>query len=218
MRLSVDESNPPTTEVPSPAHLTRTSKELLGHRALPRILRERPVVFVMGPPGSGKTTVARRLCGDERVEVGGDQLRRALISAARRSTFPAELIEAPALLIDGLDYLYNRFGAIELAGRLLVTRAEAGRRTVVCQGPSDTSITTLYQPVPLNLRASVLLRFPVGKGRRNNVKVRCLERGLDPTLAAEATRLDPWTYAGVEAVIDRILAEQAEKRAARPRR
>lgn len=207
------DSDPPTAEELLPAHLTRTSREMLGQRGLPRLLQERPTVYVLGPGGVGKTSVGRRLCGeDDRVEVNGAQLRRALIGTARRGSFPPEWYEAPSLLVDDVDFLYNRYGAVGLVGRLLRTRAEAGRRTVLCQGPSDSSITLLYSPVPLKLRASLLLRFPVGKGRRTHVKNRCLERGIDPTLAAEATRIDPWTYSGVEAVLDRVAAERAHKK------
>lgn len=205
----------PTSEVPTPAHLTRTSREMLGQRPLPRVLRERAVVYVLGPDGVGKTTVGRRLCGDERLEISGDQLRRATVGTARRGFFSAELTEAPVLLVDGLDYWYNRYGAVELVGRLLRARAAAGRRTVLTQGPADNSITELYGPVPLELRASLLLRFPVGKGRRTHVTERCRARGLDPSLAAEAVHLEPWTYAGVEAVLDRIqdALEQRRRRA-----
>jgi hypothetical protein len=201
-------NEPTTSEVPARAHLTRTSRELLGQRPLPRALRERPVLYVLGPPGVGKTTVARRLCGEERHEMSGDQLRRALIGAARRGGFSPEVVEAPSLLLDGLDFLYNRFGAVDLVGRLLCQRAEAGRRTAVCEGPADSSVTLLYTPIPLFQRASVLLRFPVGKGRRSHVKLRCLERGIDPTHAAFAVSLEPWTYAAVEVELDRLAARQ----------
>lgn len=196
------EPDPETSEVPAPAHITRTSRELLGQRALPRVLRERLVIYVLGPAGVGKTTVGRCLCGEPREEVTGEQLRKVLIGVARRSgRFPAELLEAPALLLDGVDFLYNRFGAVDLLGKLLRDRADAGRRTVVCQGPSDGSVTLLYAPVPLQQRASVLLRFPVGKGRRRYVKERCEALGLLPSQVRGLRDLDPWSYAGVEAVL-----------------
>lgn len=205
------EADPETSEVPAPAHLTRTSRELLGQRPLPRVLRERPVIYLLGPDGVGKTTVGRRLCGEPREEVSGEQLRKVLIGVARRGgRFPAELVDAPSLLLDGLDFLYNRFGAVDLLGKLLRDRADAGRRTVLCQGPADGSLTLLYAPVPLQQRASVLLRFPVGKGRRRHVKERCGALGIAPSRAGELADLDPWTYAGVEAALARILAARLD--------
>lgn len=186
------------TPDPSPAHLTRTSAELLGRRALPRLLVDRPVTYVLGPPGVGKTTVARRLCGDDRLEIGADGMRRALISAARRGTFPIELRRSPGLLIDDLDFLYNRDGAVRLIGAVLCERAVAGLRTVLCQGRADGSITVLFAPVPLHLRASVLLRFPVGKGRKRYIRERAAALGVDPASLRDLAGLDPWSYGLVE--------------------
>ncbi len=187
-----------------PALITRTSSELLGKRPLPRVLRERPVLFVLGPRGCGKSTVARRVLQ----EVPGfveAAFRPAVVQAAR-SSWAKNLREAPGLLFDDVDFLHNRYGAQELLGALIRERALAGRRTVLCQGGPDTSVCLLYPTIPPALRATVLLRFPVGRGRRRHVATRCLVRDLPYAQAREAVIMEPWTYDAVEKFLDGLEA------------
>lgn len=187
-----------------PALLTRTSRELLGERPLPTVLRQRPVLFVLGPRGAGKTTVARRLLPNEPLECDGECLRKALNQAARQRGWAEGMMQRPGLLLDGIDCLHGRYGAIRLLGELLRARAAAGLRTVLVQGETDTSVSLLYPELPCEQRASLLLRFPVGGGRRRFVNERCRARGIDPSRAPGAFALDPWSYAGVERFLDQL--------------
>ncbi len=189
----------------APALHARTARELLGDRPLPALLRVRPVVFVLGPAESGKSSVAARLFSapDPR-RCDAECLRLALNRAARNRKWCAENLEAPGLWLDAVDCLHGRYGAIELLGRLLSERARAGRRTVLCQGPADASLSLLYGKVAPEVGASVLLRFPVGRGRKRFVADRCRARGIDPARAAGATSLEPWSYAAVERFLDRL--------------
>ena len=174
----------------------------MGDRALPTVVRLRPVIFVLGELGSGKTTVARRLLPQGFHECDGDCMRTGLNQAARHRVWSDTLLESPGLLLDGVDCLHRRYGAVQLIGELLRARAAAGRRTVLVQGAADMSISLLYPELPCELRASLLLRFPVGGGRRRFVADACRARGLDPLRAPAAYKLDPWSYAGVERVLD----------------
>ena len=191
------------TTAPAPAHLTRTSREFLGKRALPRVIAERPVVYVLGPAGVGKTSVARRLA-EGALELDGPRLRRLLVDAVRHRAFPAEVRDAPALVLDDVDCLYGRYGAVDLLGGFLRDRAQAGRKSVVVQGPADGSLTLLFAPVPCTWRASVLLRFPVGRGRRRHVLRACEARGIDFGRAREAVGFEPWTYARVSRFLEAL--------------
>lgn len=192
--------------VKSPALVTRTSGEMLGSRPLPRVVSGRPVLFVLGPVEVGKTSVARRVLGAQLLERSGAALNKALTHAARHRRWPSEYVEAPALLLDGVERLHGRFGPISLVGDLLRARAESGLRTVFCQGPNDESVTLLYPEVPLELGATLLLRFPVGRGRKRYVAERCRARGIrDCSLAKPAVLMEPWSYARVETFLDRLL-------------
>lgn len=203
MGASVGEFEVGTSASRWPALVTRTSGELLGRRPLPRLIAQRPLVFVLGPPGVGKSAVGRRLVGGEGLELGPEALRQALNHAARHGHFPEELRDTPALLLDRVDYLDGRYGAVELFGRFLQGRIDEGRRTVICQG-ADTTCVLVGASLPHCTKATLLLRFPVGRGRRRYVANRCRARGLSYTHARAATSLDPWSYAAVEAFLDSV--------------
>lgn len=186
--------------------LAKTARELLGERPLPRILQSRPVVFVLGPPEAGKSTVAERLLRGLVVRrCDAECLRQSLNKAARNRRWCEETREAPGLWLDAVDCLHGRYGAIDLLGRLLAERAAEGRRTVLCQGPVDTSVTLLHAKLAPELGATVLLRFPVGRGRRRYVAERCRARGIDPSRAGPAVALEPWSYARVDAYLEGLL-------------
>lgn len=188
----------------TPALFTRTSKELLGGRSLPTVVRDRPVVYILGDRGSGKSAVALRLAPSMAPRYDPDGQRNALILAGRHRRWCALLVESPGLILDGVQGLHRSFGKVRLLGELLRLRAAAGRRTILVLGSADTSMTLLYPEVPCEQSATVLLRFPVGGGRRRFVAERCAARGIRPDLAGGARHLDPWTYAGVESYLDNL--------------
>ncbi len=190
-------------DVLEPAAVTRTSAELL-HRSPPQVLSTRPIRFVLGPKGVGKSSVAARLLGKDAIVVSGEGLRSALTRAARYKKWPEGWEAAPALLLDEVDCLHGRFGVLQMLGRLLDQRARNNLATVICQGSADTSITLLYESVPLHLRASLLLRFPVGRGRRSYVKARCEARSIDMAHVKKGAALEPWSYAAVESYLDSL--------------
>lgn len=201
-----------TEEVPAPALITRTSGEILARKGLPRVIDGRSVTFLLGPLGVGKTTVAQRIVAAAgaraaaRGRTAGEAVtdvcfRKALVDAVRRGRWPDALRRAPTLLFDDVDFLEQRYGATNLIGALLRERAEAGLRTVLCEGQADGSVTALYATLPLHARATILLRFPVGRGRRNYVRTRAAELGVPWERAREAVGLEPWSYGAVEAAL-----------------
>lgn len=165
----------------------------LRARALPKVLRERELVVVLGPPGAGKTSVAKRVLGASVTTLRGDKLQDACNRAVRRRAWPSELIEARALLIEGPTFLARRRGAARLLGELIAARVALGLKTAVTEGADDSALLLLDAVHPRH-RATVNLRFPKVAGRKRFAKQRAEELGLPARLGAELQVEEPWTY------------------------
>ena len=178
-----------------PALLTGTSTEYLGKRPLPKIMRDRPVVILMGPPGVGKSSVAWQIVGESAKHLHTRALQQAILRRVRTGSWSKALIKARGLILDGPVWLRNRPGVVELIVELLKARGEVGRRTVVCQAQGDCHIDVLIAAAPRGTLALVGLRFPKGKrGRVRFARRMCDERGLSNDAARGTELLTPWGY------------------------
>jgi hypothetical protein len=191
-----------------PAFLTGTSAEFLGDRPLPRVLLVRPHIVVLGPAGSGKTRVARRLAGPDARYLDRRATQNALVQQVRKGRWNDDLADAAALVLDGPVWLAHRPAAVHALRDLLDLREAAGRRTILCQDPGGGSVYPLIDGRIPGSTVLLGLRFPEGRGRRRHARRLCDERGWDADLASGLERLEPWSY-------DRVRAELEAREAAR---
>lgn len=180
-----------------PALVSGTSGEFLGRKPLPRSVRARPVIFILGPKGVGKTSVAQHLLGDHALHLEDQALMDSLAHRVRYRRWPNEIWEIGGLILDGPCFLGRRPAVLKSLQDLLHERVESQRRTVICQGADGSPLSHLIEAVSVDQRATVVLRFPVGRGRRRFANKVCDELGFDRKVAKEAAQLEPWTYAAV---------------------
>lgn len=178
-----------------PALLTGTSTEYLGRKPWPRVIRERQVIFVLGPEGVGKSSVARCLAGEPARVLDTRELQHAVLERVRRGRWAPELLEARALVLDGPVWLRHRQGLVDLLVELLRARLEARRRTVVCQSDNDGSAEALIGAMEAGSLVVIGLRFPKGKRGRLRYARRVCDELEIPREAARGTELlEPWRY------------------------
>lgn len=186
------------------AFISGTSSEFLGRRPLPRALQVREVLLLLGPPGVGKSEVARRLVGPDAPRLNSRELMDALSWRVRHRRWSDELLSAPAIIVDAPCFLARRPAVEQAFVNLLTTRANLGRRTMVCQPEDGSIVHRLFEAVPAEQRATLALRFPEGRGRRRYAAQLCDELGIDRKHARTVVDLVPWTYDHVHAALSRL--------------
>ena len=192
------------------ALLGGTSSEYLGKRPLPKLLSERPFIVILGPRGVGKTSVAKRVLGRNPVVLKGQVLHDAAASAVRRRRWPEQMLDCPALLIDGPTLLSRRPGVTRLLQELIRERAERGLRTAVCQGDGDDSVLLLADEGDVQQRVTLNLRYPQGRGRVRFAARVCEELGLDRRYARTVQPDGLWTYLKVIRSLKKIERDGGE--------
>jgi len=179
----------------SPALLTGTSSEFMGLRPLPKLLKQRLVSFVLGPPGVGKSSVASVLACEGHRSFDAREIDTMLLDRVRHGHWDEALTGSAALVLDGPVWLRNRAGAVTMLAELAQRRAEAGARTIFCQADADGSIEELIAAMEAGSAVVVGLRFPTGKRARLRCARRiCDELGFPRDAALGSESLDPWRY------------------------
>jgi hypothetical protein len=186
-----------------PALVSGTSGEFLGRKPLPRAVATRSALFIFGPPGVGKTSVARHLLGDDALYLDAPQLIETIAHRVRYRRWPDAVDVADALILDGPCFLGRRPSVLKALQDLVHHRVVEARRTVVCEGEDGSPLSSIIDAVDVDQRATVVLRFPVGRGRRRFANRICDELGRNRQLAAATASIEPWTYDTVREIIER---------------
>jgi len=194
---------------PLPALVSGTSREFLGRKPLPRAIRDRAMVFLLGPLGVGKTTVARFLAGEHGHYLSEADVLKCLKDHARVRSWKSELVTARALVLECPCFMNRRPAAMSAIQELLRSRAGGGRSTWVVEAESGTAMERVMSVVHPGYRATVVLRFPVGRGRLRYAKTVCDDLGIAASLAASTMDLSPWTYAAVRGALSEHVGPEA---------
>ena len=192
---------------PAPALISGTSSEFLGGKPLPRAVRDRPLIFLLGPRGVGKTSVAHQLVEEGTLHLHERALLDAVSEQVRQRQWPDQLDTLPALILEGPSFLPHRPGMAGAVQTLVNLRAQAGLKTIVTDAEGAAALG-LMEGVPPELRATVVLRFPVGRGRLKLARQLCESMGIDPRLAEQTLELSPWSYASVREELVRLGGEE----------
>ena len=184
-----------------------TSTEFLGSKSLPCAVRERPILFLFGPKGVGKSMVARHFLGDDALLLRQREVMEAMALRILLNDWPWELAHIPKLAIEAPCFIDNRPSVLHSLGKLVGDRLRRGLRTAVLDAEDGGSVKGILNAFPLEQRATVILRFPVGGGRYRFLARECRDRGLPLRHARRLARKQPWTYRSVLQELDRIKAE-----------
>ena len=196
-----DDPLPPVGAGGAPAFLSGTSQVYLGRRPAPRVVRQRPVLLLMGPPGVGKSSVARQVMGPAAVELTGPALLAESASALQKRGWSEALLGAPTLILDLPAFLERRPGFARTVSELVLARVQAGLRTALIEPEDGQLLSGLAELIPTEHRATVLLRYPVGRGRKRHAQRLCKELGLPLGLSAVGARVEPWSWEAARAAL-----------------
>ncbi len=198
-----------------PALVSGTSGEFLGRKPLPRSVTTRPALFIFGPAGVGKTSVARHLLGDDALYLDDQKLIDTLSHRVRFRRWPDEIAMTSGLILDGPCFLGRRPSVLKALQDLVNQRVAAAMRTVVCEGEDGSPLSELIDAVEVDHRATVVLRFPVGRGRRRFANRICDELGYNRQLATEMALFEPWSYSAVRERLQGLVPRKTSRRSDR---
>ncbi|MEL6341925.1 MAG: hypothetical protein AAFV53_02255 [Myxococcota bacterium] len=187
---------------PDSAFVSGTSTEFLGRKPLPRAVRYRPLVFILGPRGVGKSRVAQRLVGAGALHLDELTLLELVAQQVLERRWPMQLTTRPDLIIETPYFLVRRPGVSAALRSLLRERVAANLRTIVIEAVDHASVQkVLMESVPLEQRATIVLRFPVGRGRQRFAARVCDELQIPRTHSRAVKDIKPWNYANVYDVL-----------------
>jgi len=190
--------------------LVGTSGQFLGKRQPSGELARKQVVLLMGEPGVGKTSVAKRLVGKDATVMRTKALNEAAVVAVRKRKWPDALLCTEALILDGPTFLSRRPGVTRLLVTLIKARNKSGLRTIICQRGDDDSLLLLCDELPESSRVLLNLRFPMGSGQTRFAGKVCDELGIHRRYARDLSISKPWTYLKVIRALHKIKRGLAE--------
>jgi len=180
-----------------PSLISGVYTEFIGNKPLPKAVRERQIVFIFGPAGVGKTIVAKHLFGEQYTLYKQQQLMDAFLQKVRRRRWSSELSSVDNLIIEGPCFLEQRPQILLMLQSLIRLRFKKGLRTIILDAEDLGPVREILRSIPHEDRATILLRFPEGRGRYRFLAHACRKRGIPIQHARRLMNVKPWTYSFV---------------------
>tara|TARA_B110000037_G_scaffold219650_1_gene285258 strand:+ start:969 stop:1607 length:639 start_codon:yes stop_codon:yes gene_type:complete len=193
-----------------PALLSGVYSEFVGVKEQPRALKQRQFIFVFGPSGVGKTIVAKHLLGEGHVLYKKEDLQEVFLQKVRKKRWPDALSNSEKLIIESPCFLGERPQILSLFQGLLRLRLRKGLRTIILDAEDFGPVREILTSIPHEERASLVLRFPSGRGRYRFLAYECRKRGLSLRLAREISEIENWTYAKAFSALEAVEDGRAE--------
>lgn len=196
--------------------LSGTYTEFLGKKPLPQAFHNRPILFLLGPAGSGKTMVARSLLGKETLRFIQKEVLQLLATRILLRKWRTDLLEVPNLIVEIPCFLEQRPQVMQFLSELFLLRADRGVRTAVLDSEDNASLQSLLERIDSAKRATLLLRIPEGRGRYRFLAHVCRQKGLPLRHARTLAQVHPWTYKRVFVALEDLEQELKETRSLIP--
>lgn len=181
--------------------------EYIGDKSVPRALKERQCIFIFGPSGVGKTMVAKHLFAEQFVLFNQQDLQDAFYEKIRHFHWPKALSTENNVILEAPCYLGQRPQILKMLRSLIQLRYKKGLRTIILDAEDMSPVRDILQTLPSEERASIILRFPSGRGKYRFLAHECRKRNLPVKLARKLSKIEPWNYA---IVFQALEAEEAK--------
>ena len=108
------------------------------------------------------------------------------------------------LILESPCYIEQRPQILALLLRLIKQRIHLGLKTIILDAEDHGSLLGVLSAIPSETRATISLRFPVGRGRYRFLAHACRERGLPLSVARRLMDCQPWSYARVFSEMEQL--------------
>ena len=152
------------------------------------------MVFIFGEEGVGKTILAKHLMGNDHLLMKRQQVLDTFLLKVRKRRWMNEISTHPKLILESPSFLRQRPQILKMLQALIQLRTRKGLKTILLDSEDMGPIRDVVQSTTVSERATVMLRFPSGRGRYRFLARACRERNIPVKVARELSNIEPWTY------------------------
>lgn len=168
--------------------------EFTGDKPLPKALETRSMIFIFGEEGVGKTILAKHLMGEDYLLMKRQEVLDAFLLKVRKRRWMNEISTHPRLILESPSFLRQRPQILKMLQSLIQLRTRKGLKTILLDSEDMGPIRDVVQSTTVSERATVMLRFPSGRGRYRFLAKACREKNIPLKVARELSNIEPWTY------------------------